>query len=223
MQAFNDKDNVDCEWTVTNVAVSAEAPKPAASVINGLDQATTIAANTDAHAQAVANLSDQYVTVDFTKNSNEAFALGVHILGAVDNCWLGDIMIRLANDGVYINHGNVAGEHIAQVALFDLSNVTRFVYRISDVLVDGKVYKKVELWAGTPDSLTKLSNHSIFAGMEAFCTYDADAQAYLFNVEAIKSVGYDATNDCSLQLPAALNAACTWTLKVSVSDTLPTA
>ena len=42
-------------------------------------------------------------------------------------------MIRLANDGVYLNHGNVAGDHIAQIALYDLSNVSRFVYRITDV------------------------------------------------------------------------------------------
>lgn len=223
MQAFNDKDNVDCDWTVTSVTVSADAPKPAASVINGLDQVVTIAANTDAYAQAVTNLSDQYVTVDFTKSSNDAFALGIHVLGTVDSCWLGDIMIRLANDGVYFNHGNVAGDHVAQIALFDLSNVTRFVYRITDVVVNGAAYKKVEMWAGTADSLTKLGNHSIFSGMEAFCSYDGDAQAYLFNVAAIQSVGYATTNDCSLQLPAALNAACAWTLKVSVSDTLPTA
>ena len=222
MQAFNDKD-VDCDWTVTKVEVSAEAPKPAASVINGMDQVVSVPANYDAYAQAVTNLSDQYVTIDFTKSSNDAFALGIHVLGTVDSCWLGDIMIRLANDGVYFNHGNVAGDHIAQIALFDLSNVTRFVYRITDVVVDGVAYKKVEMWAGTADSLTKLGNHSIFSGMEAFCSYDGDAQAYLFNVAAIQSVGYATTNDCSLQLPAALNAACAWTLKVSVSDTLPTA
>ena len=223
MQAFNDKDNVDCDWTVTSVTVSASAPKPVATIINGLQNATTVSANTDAHAQAVSNLSDQYVTVEFSKTSNDAFALGIHVLGQVDGCWLGDIMIRLANDGVYFNHGNVAGEHIAQIALFDLTNVDRIVYRISDVLIDGKAYKQVELWAGNATALTKLGNHSIFTGMEAFCNYDADAQAYFFNVAAIQGVGYDTTNDCSLQLPAALNGACDWTLKVSLSDELPTA
>ena len=220
MGAFNDKD-VDCDWTVTKVAVAAEAPKPAATVINGLDKATTIAKNTDAYAQAVANLADQYVIVDFSKTNNEAFALGIHILGTVDNCWLGDIMIRLANDGVYVNHANVAGDHVAQIALYDLTNVSRFVYRITDVFVEGVAYKKVEMWAGTEESLTKIGNHAIMSGMEAFCTYDADAQAYLVNVAAIQSVGYEATNDCSLQLPAALNTDCDWTLKVSVSDELP--
>ena len=222
MGAFNDKD-VDCDWTVTKVEVSAEKPKALASVINGLNQDTKVAANTDAHAQAVANLSDEYVTIDFTKTSNDAFALGVHILGAVENCWLGDIMVRLASDGVYINHGNVAGDHVAQVALYDLTNVTRFVYRITDVFVEGKAYKKVEMWAGTPDALTKLDNYAISSGMEKFCFYDADAQAYFLNVEEIQNVGYATNNDCSLQLPAALNSECAWTLKVSVSKDLPTA
>ena len=62
MGAFNDKD-VDCDWTVTKVEVAAEKPKALASVINGLNQNVTIGANTDAHAQAVANLSDEYVTI----------------------------------------------------------------------------------------------------------------------------------------------------------------
>lgn len=221
MQAFNDKDNVDCDWTITEVKASASAPKPAPSIINGLDKATTIPANTDAYAQAVTNLADQYVIVDFSKTSSDAFALGIHILGEVENCWLGAIMIRVANDGVYINHRNVAGEHIAQIALFDLSEVSRFVYRISDEIVEGKIVKKVEIWAGNEQTLTKLNNHSISSGMDAFCSFNAEEQAYYFDVAAIQAVGYDTTNDCSLQLPAALNASCEWTLKVSVSDTLP--
>ena len=222
MGAFNDK-HVDCDWTVTKVEVAKEAPKPMATVINGLDKNTTVSANTDASAQAIANLNDEYVVIDFTKTSTEAFAIGVHILGEVENCWVGDIMIRLASDGVYINHANVAGDHVAQIALYDLSNVTRFVYRITDVFVEGAAYKKVEMWAGTPDNLTKLSNHAISSGMEAFCFYDADAQAYFMNVAAVQSVGYKTNNDCSFQLPAALNSNCEWTVKVSVSKDLPTA
>ena len=220
MGAFNDKD-VDCDWTVTNVSVSENAPKPMATVINGLDKATTVAANTDASAQAIANLTDEYVVIDFTKTNDSTFALGVHILGEVDGCWLGDIMIRLASDGVYINHGNVAGEHVAQMALYSLDGVSRFVYRITDVFVEGAAYKKIEMWAGTPDNLVKIGNHAIFSGMEAFCFYDADAQAYFMNVSAVQSVGYKTNNDCSFQLPAALNADCAWTVKVSVSKDMP--
>ena len=222
MQAFNDKDNVDCDWTITGVTVSENAPKPLATVINGLDQNVTVPANVDQCAPAISNLTDEYVTIDFSKTNASAFAIGIHIFGEVENCWLGDIMIRLANDGVYLNHGNVAGDHIAQIALYDLSNVSRFVYRITDVFVEGQAYKKVEMWAGTPDNLTKLGNHAIMAGMDAFCFYDAEAQAYFMNVAAVQSVGYATNNDCSFQLPAALNSECSWTVKVSVSKDLPT-
>jgi hypothetical protein len=81
----------------------------------------------------------------------------------------------------------------------------------------------LEMWAGTPDNLTKLTNHSIFAGMDAFCSYDADAQAYYMNVAAVQGAGFATNNDCSFQLPAAQNPECSWTVKVSVSKELPTA
>ena len=67
----------------------------------------------------------------------------------------------------------------------------------------------------------KIGNHAIFAGMNAFCSYDADAQAYLLNVPAIQEAGFETTNDCSLQIAGGLNPTCDWTVKVSVSNELP--
>ncbi|MBQ9709568.1 MAG: hypothetical protein IJV67_02980, partial [Clostridia bacterium] len=215
MQAFNDKD-VDCDWTVTKVEVGN---KPLANVINGMGNEVSVPANYDAHATAVSGLTDEFVVVDFERTAGKNFALGVNIFGTAENCWLGGIMFRIAHDGIYLKHSNVNGETVCQLNQYSLEGINRFVYRITDAIVDGKTYKKVEVWAGSKDgAMNKVGLHAISAGMDAFVSFNQDEVAFYFDVAAIQGAGLPTTNDCSLQLPAALNTECAWTLKVSVTN-----
>jgi hypothetical protein len=54
--------------------------------------------------------------------------------------------------------------------------------------------------------------------MEAFLSYNAEEGAFYMDVAAVTGAGFSVVNDCSLQLPAALNTECAWTLKVSVTN-----
>lgn len=224
--------NRSAETTILNVQILSASPdvKGHKDIINDqpanvlITEPVIFPTATDTIVKAAENVNENYVAVTFKHNSPGNHCIAINMTGSVPSVWDGGVLLRLAEDGLYLCYGGVRHE-IAQTNVYGWclkQNVEyTLVYKLTYFETLGKYYAvQLEMWFGEAGGeLKKVGLHEV---KSEYCAYDAAKGAYIIQAGITGENAAQFAPDCTVATQGQWNAESQFTVvKVEILNAAP--